>query len=243
MRLLLTRPRIDAETLDNLLKKIGIQSVIEPLLSINVFDGPELDCDDVAALAITSVNGVRAFAKRSQNRSIPLFAVGDSTARAAKSHGFTNVHSAAGAIGELATLITRSLAPSSGKILHPAASHIAGDLDGHLTEAGFSYQREIIYEAITAHRFSPEVVKQIQAKEIDGVVLFSPRTGYTFKALAKKARLLNDLSSIRAYCLSLAVTKTVKSLSWLEVHTAAKPTQAALLDLLDRSHRKSKNLK
>ncbi len=233
LRLLLTRPRKDAESLEILLKNMGIQSIIEPLLDICVFDGPDIECHAVAALAMTSANGVRAFAARSQNRQVPVYAVGDATARIAKDNGFPEIYSAAGTVCKLATLIINSLPPDAGIVLHPAATRVAGDLEGYLREAGFSYQREIIYEAVPAKHLSPSIVTQIQAGEIDGVVLFSPRTGATFKILAEKAGLIDALTSLRAYCLSQAVADTITSISWLDVCTAENPNQASFLKLLD----------
>ena len=232
MRLLLTRPRGVSETLQTLLNRSGIQSVIEPLLDINIFHGPNLDCTGVAAIAMTSANGVQAFAERSLDRHIPVYTVGDATARAARVNNFSKIYSADGNVDQLVDLITSSLDPGEGTILHPAASQVAGDLEGRLTTEGYSYRREIIYEAVFVNNLSTDVITQIQAGEINGVALFSPRTGQVFRTLVRKAGLLNDLSLIRAYCLSPAVAETVDDLIWLEVRTAKTPTQSALLNLL-----------
>ena len=233
MRLLLTRPQHDARNLEIILKNFGIQSVVEPLLDIIIFDGPDIDCHDITALVMTSANGVRAFVARSQERNIPVFAVGESTALIAKNSGFLDVNSANGDVESLTELIIRSLTPSNGVILHPAASNVAGDLKGQLAQAGILYRREIIYKAVPAVHLNSNLVEQIIAKEIDGVVLFSPRTADIFKALSKKAGVIKHLCSMRVYCLSPAVAKKIVDLPWLEVCIAKHPSQAALLDLLE----------
>ena len=216
-----------------LLDKSGVQSTIEPLIDINFFDGENLDCSNVVALVMTSANGVRAFTARSGIRNIPVYAVGAATAKTAEINNFSSVFSADGNVDELIKLIIRSVNPDTGIILHPAANHVAGDLAGGLKAAGFYYRREVIYEAVSTSKLSKKLIMEIKAGEIDGVTLFSPRTGHLFQELAKKANLFDDLSLMRAYCLSPAVAETIYSLSWLEVCIAKKPNQKALLDLLN----------
>ena len=84
MRLLLTRPQTDSEKLARELTARGISSIIEPLLNIVIQEVPPLDTKGVAALAFTSANGVQAFSERSSRRDLPVYTVGDATARAAR---------------------------------------------------------------------------------------------------------------------------------------------------------------
>ncbi|MCH7863737.1 MAG: uroporphyrinogen-III synthase [Proteobacteria bacterium] len=83
-RLLITRPREDAEVLAALLLERGVEAVIEPLISVQDLDGPGLDLAGVQALLITSANGIRAFSRRQGDRDIAVFTVGDASARAAR---------------------------------------------------------------------------------------------------------------------------------------------------------------
>ena len=177
MRLLLTRPQPDSETLARDLAARGISSVIEPLLNIMVHEGPSLDTTGVAAIAFTSANGVHAFAERSSRRDLAVFAVGDATARAARAAAFKDVQSAMGDVDDLAQLLTQTLSPKAGTILHPAANRVAGDLARRLIDAGFAYRREVIYTAEKVPNLSTETRVAIARGDIDGVVLMSPRTG------------------------------------------------------------------
>ena len=161
MRLLLTRPQADSEKLARYLAARGVSSVIEPLLTIRVRKGPSLDTAGVAALAFTSANGVHAFTKRSLRRDLPVFAVGDATARAARDAAFKEVKSAMGDVNDLAHLLSQALSPKAGPILHPAASQVAGDLAGRLIDAGFTYRREAIYKAEEITKLSPETCTAI----------------------------------------------------------------------------------
>ena len=230
---MLTRPKVDSEDLARTLAARGIETMIEPLLEIQIPVGSRLDTNGVIALALTSANGVRAFTARSDQRDLPIYAVGDSTARAARAAGFVDVRSAAGDVDDLAGLLIKSLSPDFGTILHPAASRVAGDLARHLSDAGFTYRREVIYEVLPAVEFSLAARTALDRGDINGVVLMSPRTARAFKELLMAAELLERVSGMVAYCLSAAVVLAVNELPWREIRTAAQPNQGALLDLLE----------
>ena len=57
MRLLITRPREDAEPLAEILRRRGIEVILEPLLEVTYDDGPGVDLDGVQALLVTSAAG------------------------------------------------------------------------------------------------------------------------------------------------------------------------------------------
>ena len=232
MRLLLTRPHADSEKLARYLAARGVSSVIEPLLNIRVREGPSLNTAGVAALAFTSANGVHAFTKRSSRRDLPVFAVGDATARAARDAAFKEVKSAMGDVNDLAHLLSQALSPEAGSILHPAASQVAGDLAGRLIDAGFTYRREAIYKAEEITKLSPETCTAIARGDIDGVVLMSPRTGRIFKELMIRSKLAERAANMTAFCLSTAVADAVRGLPWCKVQTAERPEQNVFMELL-----------
>ncbi len=84
MRVLVTRPKEDAEETAQLLAARGHQALVAPLLETRFFDGAALTLEGVQAVLATSANGVRALARRTARRDVPLFAVGPQTAEAAK---------------------------------------------------------------------------------------------------------------------------------------------------------------
>ncbi len=232
MRLLITRPREDAEALAGLLVEHGVQILIDPLLTIDYRAGPPLDLTDVQALLATSANGVRALIRRSLRRDLPLFAVGDATARTAIAEGFVHVMSATGDVEALARLVIGRLDPAAGTLLHAAASHVAGDLAGQLTRAGFAYRREVLYESHVATALSEATISHLRARQVDGVVLFSPRTAGTFTRLVDAADLAAALQSIVCFALSPAVTATATRLAWRDTLVASRPTQADLVETI-----------
>ena len=96
MRVLVTRPLEDARETEAALKVRGHDAVVAPLLFVNFHDGPEMDLAGIQAILATSANGVRALARRTARRDLPLLAVGPQTAEAARESGFEDVKSADG---------------------------------------------------------------------------------------------------------------------------------------------------
>lgn len=229
MRVLLTRPRADSEPLAAALRDRGIDSLIAPLLEIVYIDGPALDLGGVQALLATSANGVRAFARRSAERDLPVYAVGDATAREATESGFTTVRSAAGDVETLAERAIGETNPEDGAMLHPAGTRVAGDLAGRLEAAGFIYRREVLYHAEAAAGLDAATRNALRQGDLDGVMLFSPRTARTFVQLMRDADLEASAGGLTAWCLSAAVAAAATRLPWQDVVTAPRPDQDALL--------------
>lgn len=236
MRVLLTRPRPDAEAFAEALAARGHEALIEPLLEITLAAPsalpPELDA--FQALLITSANGLRAFAALTERRDLPVFAVGPASAEAATAAGFARVESAAGDVEALAHMVRARLSPKDGVLLHAAGTVQAGDLKGELEAAGFTVTRAVLYTAEAATRLSDAARAALRAGRVDAVALFSPRTAETFVALLREAGLAEATRPLRALCLSAAVAAKLEGLGWAAVEVAARPENEALLALLDR---------
>ena len=231
-RILITRPREDAEPLAAELVRRGFSALVQPMLEIRTLDGPPLDLEGVQALLCTSANGVRATAARTNRRDLPVLAVGDATARAARDEGFGQVESAQGDVESLARLVIARLDPAAGRLLHAAGSAVAGDLAGDLGRAGFQVERQVLYAAEPVPELGPDTLEALYAGTIDAVLFFSPRTAQSFVKVVHKAGLADRLCSVAALCLSEAVGTAVRTVNWQNIHVATQPDQTALLDLL-----------
>jgi uroporphyrinogen-III synthase len=86
----------------------------------------------------------------------------------------------------------------------------------------------VLYRARFAEQLSPEFVRKIEAGDIDGVALFSPRTATAFIELAQKAGIIT-LDKVTAFCLSQAVADQAVGLSWRDFIVADSPDQGSLL--------------
>lgn len=228
-RILITRPREDAEALAALLVEHGVASLIEPLMRAEFLPGEPLDLDGVQALIATSANGVRALAARDPRRSLPVFAVGDATAQAARAEGFAEVMSASGDVEALARMIITGCDPAAGAFLHVAGTVSAGDLAGRLQAGGLAYRRAVLYTMRATDALSVPAREALAAGEISGVMLYSPRTAALFADLVEAHDLVAACRMLRAYCLSAAVADRIARLPFAARIIAARPDQPAML--------------
>ena len=231
LRALVTRPRHEAATLAALLAERGIDAVMEPMIDIVDRAAAPPDLAGVCAILCTSANGVRALAQASGERGVPVFAVGDATARAARAAGFYRVESAGGDVEDLARLTAARLRPAEGRLLHVAGSEVAGDLAGRLGAAGFIVDRAALYEARAAVTLTPETADLIDRGKIDLALFFSPRSAAIFARLASP--LATGLSAAAAISISVAADAALGDLPFRERLIAAAPTQTALLARID----------
>lgn len=233
MRALVTRPREDSDGVAAELAARGLDVVIEPLLDIAAIPGATVELDGIQGILATSANGIRALARVSPERALPVWAVGDASARVARGLGYARVESAGGDVDTLADLVQSRCGPEHGALLHVAATVTAGDLSGRLGRAGFTIRRAVLYEAVTATRVSDALARTLRDATVDVALFFSPRSAATFATLVAEAGLGDATARIRAYALSAAVARKLAALPWAAVRVAAAPTLAALLAALD----------
>lgn len=229
---LVTRPREDSEGVAAELAERGLKVMVEPLLTIEAVDA-EMDTGGVQGVLATSANGIRALAKAWDRRDVPVWAVGDASARVARQLGYTIVESAGGDVDGLAALVAERCDPRAGALLHAAGSVTAGDLAGRLGQSGFAVRRVVLYRAQSAGVLSESLREALADGRVDVALFFSPRTAATFATLVTAAGLGQATARITAYSLSAAVAEKLAALPWAAVRVAAAPTQAALLAAVD----------
>ena len=232
MRVLVTRPGADGQALVKILNDIGIEAILEPLLTIRHLKIDALNMDGVQGYLATSANGVKALVDTQPNLSIPLFAVGDTTALTARQGGFKTVHSASGDVSALARLVTDILEPAGGSLIHATTTSQAGDLKGQLENHGFECRTEIIYETEPSKILSSNTVAVIKSGGIDAVLLYSPRSAEIFVKLLRKSRLVRASKNLVVVCMSQAVAAKAELIQCEEILVATSPTQDALLNTL-----------
>jgi uroporphyrinogen-III synthase len=233
LRALVTRPKEDSEGVARALAERGLEVMIEPLLDIAPVEGAVIEPSDAQGILVTSANGIRALARLSSRRDLPVWAVGDSSARVAREMGFTQVESADGDVDSLADLVASRADPRNGALLHAAGTVVAGDLSGRLSALGFDIRRQVLYQAVTATSLSAGLCDALRQGALDLALFFSPRTARTFATLAKAAGVQGSLGTIAAYGLSANVSTELAPLPWRVLRQAAEPTQAALLAAID----------
>lgn len=220
----ITRARPGALATAERVRDLGLEAIVDPLLVVEALDA-ELDLAPFTALAFTSANGVEAFARLTDARGLPVFAVGRATAKAAHVEGFASVSSADGDVEDLCDLIA---AGASGPVLWAGAKQPAGDLVGMLRGSGVMAKGVAVYETLERMP-SDETLARLNAPKT--VLLHSPRAARVLASVLRE-RLA---PALRFLCLSEAVAAPLREIVEPgSVAVAPRPDESALLDLLDR---------
>ena len=228
MRVLVTRPLEDgAETARELALR-GHEALLAPLLATRFFDGPDIALEGVQAILATSANGVRALARRTPIRDLPVFAVGPQTAAEAARLGFSIVKNADGDAESLARATRDWARPDAGALLHVAGEGNDGKLAARLT--GFSVRREILYAVTPVEQMPAAALAALLDGKVDAALFFSPRSATVFRDLALRDGL--TLTGVLAAAISQATAGALAPLSFATIAVAPRPNLASLLDLL-----------
>ena len=232
MRVLVTRPVAEAAGLVERLAALGHQGISCPLLEIHPVSGVTVNLEGVQAVLITSSAGARALAAAHPERRLPVFTVGDATARAAREAGFTKVESARGDAEALVATVLDELDPRRGALLNASAADVAVDLTDALSPHGFDVRRVVLYEARPVHELPAQARDALARRELDAVLLFSSRTATTLARLVTAAGLADACRTVDAVCLSPAIATLARALPWAKVRSTKVPDEPALLKLL-----------
>ncbi len=231
MRMLITRPASEGARTAAALQSQGHQSLLAPLLRIEWLV-PDFGPGPWDGVIITSANAARALSehpRRNELLGLKLFAVGRTTAQAAHACGFRDVVSADGDVFDLGGLLIRLLTRAR-RLLYLAGADRSVDLSAALAPAGMQVDAVVIYRAVAEARFPVEVESAFAAEEIDAVLHFSPRTAAAFVTAAGAVGPI--ALALPQFCLSAAVAKPLQAAGARDLRVAARPDEAALLELI-----------
>lgn len=235
MRILVTRPEPDASRQADKLAAHGHAAVLAPLLAIEPVADVPLQLECAQALLVTSRNALRALAAHrelAEALTLPLFAVGEATAREAQGLGFADVTAGPGTGAALAKLVSQELIPGHGPLVHLAGETLAFDLKAALASQGFVVRQPVLYRAVPAAKLPPEALRLLKEGRLDGTILMSPRTASIFADLLLRQDAVTQARSVVCYCLSEAVAEALTPFGFA-VRVAARPREEDVLALLD----------
>jgi len=222
-----TRPQPDADLFARQLNEANLPPLVAPLIDI-AFE-TSIEIEDASAVAVTSANGVRALARASEDRSLPVYAVGPASAEAARGAGFPVAGVAESSVESLAALIATSA--ERGPVLHVTGSHQAGDLVAALKTAGISAFKQQLYRAEAVREMPKALGQALTEGRVEAVTLFSPRTARLFRELVEAEGLADMLAEVRLICLSEAVAEALSGLSARAIIAADQPDARAVIDI------------
>ena len=233
MRVVVTRPQADSERTAAALRARGHAVLVAPLLHVEPvaadFSG------GWSGVIITSANAPGAIAghrARDKLIKLPLFAVGDRSADAARVAGFTNVTSAGGDVRNLVRLIASRRADAAAPLLYLAGEDRAANLIAELVAHGIAAQMAIVYRAVSVP-FPPALTAALKAGAVDAVLHFSRRSADNYITGAAKAGMTEQAMAARHFCLSGQTAEPLVKAGASQVAIAKRPDEAALIALLE----------
>jgi uroporphyrinogen-III synthase len=236
VRLLLTRPQPGAANTAAALRARGHEPIIAPLTWIEILSRADLGAGRWTAFLLTSIHALWGLANqthRAKVRGVPVFTVGQATARAIRQRGFTTVVSADGTVTDLANLVAARLQPPA-RLLYLAGEDRAGELAGDLRAWGFVVDMVVVYRAVTAERLPPEAIDALSVG-IDGVLHYSRRSTEAYLDAARRSGALANALRPAHFCLSSQAAEPLVQAGAPTIKVAPRPDEAALFGLLGPS--------
>ncbi|WP_027486982.1 uroporphyrinogen-III synthase [Allorhizobium undicola] len=240
MRVLITRTEQAGAQTAGRLAAAGHEPVLLPLAAPRYFPQAALAALSASAarqqrpaLALTSTESLRSLALLGKSLhpflDHPVFAVGASTARAAKDLGFTQVRSGTSDGQALAGLVA---AERPDHLLYLAGSPRAKGFERGLHALGIAVQTIEIYEMQDLAYSPDQLALRLSAKPIDAVLLYSAESARRFRQLPLGALENRILADTRYLCLSKQVAGAMEHLAVERIFVAQQPDEASLLSLL-----------
>jgi uroporphyrinogen-III synthase len=244
MAVLVTRPHPDAEVTAAALRARGFEVLLAPMLRFE----PVAFHDDTdaryGAVIVTSANALRGIESHlagSRLLQLPLFAVGEHTAAAARRVGFEKVIPAGGDAAALRELVLAGVRSKELKrastLLYLAGADLARDLAGELGERGFSVVTHTTYRMNPLTSLPREISDAFAAHRIEAVLHYSRRSARAFLEAARAAGVEISALAIPQCCISDGVASIVRDAGASQVTIARSPDENALFGLLDRALR------
>jgi uroporphyrinogen-III synthase len=233
MRLLVTRPEPDNARTAAALRAKGHDVMLAPMLRIETIGNADLGPLPYAAILLTSANGARALAghpRLSELKTLPVLAVGQTSADAARDAGFIDVTSAHGDAADLARLAATRFPQSKIPLLHVAGADRSGDLAGALSAQGIAVRIAVAYRAAAATEFPPDTRDALTRGTIDAVLHFSRRSVDAYLTCSRD--LLRESAAPAHYCLSARAAEPLRLAGATRVHVAVRPDEESLLALI-----------
>jgi len=244
MAVLVTRPYPDDETTAASLRAKGFDVLRAPMLRFEPVALHEDMNARYSAVIVTSANalrGIEPHLKGHRMLELPLFAVGEHTAAAARRAGFTHVVSANGDAANLRDLVLASLKAKELKkastLLYLAGAEFARDLASELEESGFRVVTQTTYKMIAVTSLPREVCDAFAANQVEAMLHYSQRSARAFLDAARAGGVELSALAIPQCCISAAVASVVRDAGATQVVVAATPDENALFEALERALR------
>jgi uroporphyrinogen-III synthase len=244
MTILVTRPHPDNEATAEGLRARGHGVLLAPLLKFEPVAFHDEGEAGYGAVIVTSANAIRAVVPQLQDLDLlklPLFAVGEHTAAAARDAGFAKVIAAGGDAAALRETMMRSARDKRVKkkttLLYLAGADLSRDLGSELGAEGFSVVTQTTYRMTPVKHLPREVCEGFAEHGIQAVLHYSRRSARAFLEAVRGEGVEISALAIPQCCLSETVAGVLREAGAAQVAVAAAPDENALFETLERALR------
>ena len=242
MVVLVTRPHPDNEATAARLRARGFEALLAPMLRFEPLPPSDDLAADYVAVIATSANALRAIEgqlAQSALLGLPLFAVGDHTAAAARRFGFAEVISAEGDAQALRDRVLGApqLKKKRGVLLYLAGADRARDLGSELAAHGRDVVTVATYRMVALPHLPREVCEAFVANAVEAVLHYSKASARAFLEAARSDGVEISALSVLQGCLSDNVAVALREAGATQVQVAASTDENALFAALERALR------
>ena len=235
MRILVTRPALQAVEFAKKIHDMGFKPEIEPMLAIEPLPfSPLKTAPDL--ILLSSQNAVPFLQGLEIDRTTPIIAVGDKTKELSLEHGYKKIKSISGDAQKLLQNILTEHPSSFGRILHVSGSNVQIDLAKELSLRGYDAHQKAVYRTIPQKTLSNNVQNLIQSKQLHAATFLSQKTTNAFLSAMRFAQIDESaIKDLKVYCLSHNIAALFEKQGAWQINVAPDPTEASLLALIIRS--------
>ena len=234
------RPEPDASRDVDWLQRYQVPAMAVPVMHVKKQPFSLPDAAFFQAIIFTSRHAAKALANLSKDeplRSLPVYAVGRSTALAARQAGFDRVMSGPGDGKELLSILAADLSQDAGKILWPSATIISFDITSRLAEFGFEVQQIPVYAMTPTANHAADLLAQLAACSSAAVVAMSARSMKLFSQMLDSLECADQRKIITVIAGSASIAAAAGS-GWADIIVAKAPRRSRLLAIATLLHRR-----
>ncbi|MCK1543024.1 uroporphyrinogen-III synthase [Bradyrhizobium sp. 147] len=244
MSILVTRPHPDNEATAASLRARGHVVLLAPVLKFEPVAFHDESETSYNGIIVTSANAIRGVAPQLPGLGLlhlPLFAVGEHTAIAARDAGFAEVIVAGGDAAALRDKVVQSardkVLKKRSTLLYLAGADLSRDLGAELSAEGFNVVTQTTYRMAPVKLLPREVCEGFATHGIEAVLHYSRRSARAFLEAARDEGVEISALAIPQCCLSETVAGVLREAGASQVLVAATPDENALFDTLERALR------
>jgi len=241
LQILLTRPYEQSQLSAVLLRALGHEVHIHPLMQVAWLDGA-VDAlqtyaqkHSIAAWMVTSKHGLDVLSEAvmpEQRATARVYVPSSVSGDYARLLGWNNVREGQGDALSMVAQLRADLPDAScveGHIVYVRGEDVRHDVCGLLADDGYRAHEITAYAAQSVLEFSPEMTALWRDDVLHVVMLYSPRSALLLEDGLRAAGLLAHAARVHVVALSTAVAHTLDRECWAGIHAAPSPTQDAML--------------